>query len=510
MADQSSPYEAQVFVDTYPSGKSWARDIDDFMREILNAVKFRLNDEHFWRNVGTTGEDGEPDYEVTAEGRHRPSSARVWVMGVDTGGIPTTSFGSWTDLDADLRLALDNAVLAFRVLSSDGGPAEPTTTQMVGRWEGSTWFIHGSKLRPLIHKLRGAVDFMGLMRFGPVKSSYHGQQLHGLTVDENLGGLRPQLDVPSYLSDAHTYECYWAISGLQEHPDEDTEALPTRVVYPIRVGALDRYGKNRSPEQQGFGAAASFGLLWEVINSDEQAGGTFAEWLRLILTTSGLEFFTGPEAGRNILINGINLWKHNHSGEATMGVPFDWSKAKDTATALCYSTYNVGLTDRIVGPFGPADQGLMKEIFTDETDVDTGIFAPKNLYPIDEDGVVEDIAGMTRIFQFDLEATISALAWDIEVYREFLFVVSAELSPESYAPPTAFDMPNIVGCFPFVPYHSTGNVGAKKHTFTAIVPGVRSSIAPANGRLHFHIAACAPNYTALSVKLAISVATWRR
>lgn len=492
MAKSGSSYEATVFVDTFPSGKSWARDIDDFMRQILDALLMRLGQDHLWRNVGDTTE--EPNYSSEVEGMHRPSAARAWIMDLDTNGYPVFSWGVFSSLSDEVQGALNNALLAFKT------EGEATATQMVGRWEGSTWVIHGTRLRPLIHKLRGAVDFMGLMRFGPVNTSYHNQMLSGILIDENLGGLRPQLEVPTPLSDAHYYECYYLVS-VKEHTEGNAGEILARQrkIYPVRVGRFDKYGKNRAPDNENI----SYGLMWEVSNTDEQGTATRTESLKMYLTARGLEFVTDP-VDQSIFINGIDIFNHDHSGTDGMGKPFDWTRTEDPTTALTYSTYLIMDSARNTEVFSGTNA---QEIFADEFS-ETGEFAPSKMYPVDADNVPVDLNGKTRMYQFDLDIAAQTGEFNLGFFHEYTFMVAAEI--ESYQVPHLSGAPNVIGAWSFSPNFLSGG-RSKRHTFTAIVPGAHSELAPSSARLHAYLFCSDPDGSTLILRcsLAVSVITWR-
>lgn len=265
---------------SYPPGSLEARYIDDAMRYIKEGVKQRMDQEHYWRSPDEGG------YTSDAEGAHRPQSARVWVVDTDAAGSLTTF--------PTQKAYTENALYRVHGKKTLAGLA------------GTAWFAVGTKVRQLVEYVRGKFRVSGMLHVGPNPNA-----LTGVQVGSNASGYTYDEDYPnaqaSISTDNITLYPYLTIDRKEAGAPDDEEAK-RRTIWPIRVGKYDPATNTYTPEAASEG---KYGVGFAI--GDWPNDGSL-----IVLSRQGVEVFsTDPNA--DVFFNGLNVRKHDHSGEPGMG-----------------------------------------------------------------------------------------------------------------------------------------------------------------------------------------------
>lgn len=275
-----------VFYTSYPSGRTPINMIDDFTRIIKEGYRNRLVQEHFWSRPDDAG------YVSGEGGKHRPNSARIFAVRVGPDKLP--------GLLVPLR-DYENNVLYGVYTDANKQDSEDVPDDDQEQWKGTVWVRDEQELRPLMTRYRGKFRFNGLVHFSAKNQKWYGMNIKGLTLDDThtIRGT-----VPDLYSDGIVLRPFHRHS---EAPRGST-VRQTSLVYPIRVGKFaasdDRF---TAPDQQ----EVTEGLAVIVGNyRDNSSGGVMYNFTR-----RGLEIYTsGPNAGASILVDGVDIRKHDHSG----------------------------------------------------------------------------------------------------------------------------------------------------------------------------------------------------
>lgn len=384
MADPNSVYESVVFVDTFPWGGADAGLIDDFMRYILSAVKGRMADEHFWAWTS------EPDYIVEREGRHMPSSSRVWMVDTKKNGTSIEYVPNFPDgiFDSVLQEALDGA---FFVCHETGDP-----TQL----KGSLWYLDGTTMRG-VNRMRGQVNLNGRVRVGPINTKLQNASLEGVISMDEGHGTRTTAD-PQPASDSLEFYPYQQETGFEKDPHDDEPPMDV-LVWPIRAGKFDDAGIYTPPaaNTQGYGIAIDVGNI-------------ATDGVRFVISPSGIQVrATGAynSEDHDILFNGINVRKHNHSGELYMGEALDFAAMGELTWKYVGTIHSSTLTG--------VDSTEFKEITLGED--------PENYHPPLEEPDATEWTKFTRLYMFEVGAALSADPGDLERIRHARIAVTPDM-----------------------------------------------------------------------------------
>lgn len=385
MADPNSVYESTVFVDTFPWGGSDANQIDDFMRYILSAIKGRMADEHYWFWTA------EPDYLLEQEGRHTPEASRIWAIATKKNGTSVEYVPELPAelLDATLRPAMNGSLLVAEEVGDN--------TQL----DGTFWYLNGDRLHT-ISRLRGQVNLNGRIRFAAIDTKIHDVSIEGaITLDEGHGTRTTAEPRPA--SDGIELRPYLHEEGYEK--DAHEEAGPMDVlVYPIRAGAFDSAGIYTEPEDntQGFGVAIDVGNL--------DTNG-----VRFVISPYGIQVrATGEynEEDHPILFNGINVRKHNHSGELYMGESVDFASFGELTWKFVGTVHSAALSG--------LDTLDLRELNMGED--------PANYHPPLESEGATEWTKYTRLYMWEMGASVNSNGGDFMSLRFARVAVTRDMS----------------------------------------------------------------------------------
>lgn len=277
---KDSQYEE--FLDTsYPPGSLEARFIDDAARKVKEAQAKRLDQEHYWRKPDEAG------YEAPAEGAHRPESARAMVVQLGSNeNIPAQNMPQRASYRENLLVRVDG---------------EPKRTNIAG----TAWVAVGSVIKQLVDYVKGKFRVAGQLWVGPNPSSLNGVAVgnSGYTFSEKYpAGASPTISTDNITVWPYNEVLLTEVNGSQQK---------SRIVWPVRVGQFDPESGAFTQEPQG----KSYGLGIAVGNWPSD--GTL-----YVFSREGLEVYGNVP---NVFFNGVNVAKHDHSGDPGMGVKLDLS-----------------------------------------------------------------------------------------------------------------------------------------------------------------------------------------
>lgn len=282
---KNSDFESFLDV-TYPPGSLEARYIDDAMRNIKEANANRLDQEHYWRKPDESG------YGAESEGAHRPESARVWALSDSGTTGPAVAF-------PQKKEHLEGALMAVK------GTA--TSSNLVG----TVWYAAGGVLRQLLRYVRGKLRVTGQLWLGPNTNPLNGASVGstGYTFEEPY----PSGSSPAVERDNLTVWPYFVMNMAEVGSTQPNK----RGIWPVRVGRFDPESGTFTPESAvtELGADSSYGLGVAVGNWPSD--GTL-----FVFSRTGIEAYGNADS---IYVNGVNVAKHNHSGEPGMGVKLNIS-----------------------------------------------------------------------------------------------------------------------------------------------------------------------------------------
>lgn len=312
---ETDVYESSLN-EAYPEDSLWQRHINLFQRNVKAALAERLFREHYWdsTNLGETNK-------WKWQGKHRPESARGWMLDV------ALNKPSWPVLGE--RPWLNGAFFSVRgaMNASD--------------WSRTTWIFEDNIVRQVGSKVRGEQVILGRLWVGPDRVSANNS-----TVGDDLGtgGVpiitgpigRPEDSGPTLLRDANVFFPWWVhtrreVGAIDGWPEDDPRP---RIVHPVKVGQFD-LEHNFTPASSGYTdqarpANAQYG--YGILVGDYKPDGVSGKGVAYIFSERGLEVYAsgyGADEEPGLYFNGIALRDHNHSGAPGMGKQFDFEEVED-------------------------------------------------------------------------------------------------------------------------------------------------------------------------------------